>query len=272
MTQPPQDGSGGSESTGEQPPSPQPPQQSPQQPQEPPQQPTQPPPGAGYPSQPQQPPQQGQFGQPYGYPGPYGQQQPGYGYPPPPPPAPSNSGKITAIVAAAVVALLLVAGGVYVVLSGGDSDDVADPKASKSPTPEASSEFSGEPTGLPTDIPSSAPTGDFGDPTPGPHSKEDGFKGQWQDDGGKTLTIGDKLPSGGSEAGKYPVSYIDPGGDGFCIGLGDERSGGSRFRIAVRCGTGEGGKNIAGNSKQDGDSITITWDEGGSDTLDWIGQ
>jgi hypothetical protein len=265
MTQPPQDSSGGPESTGEQPP---------QQPPQPPQQPPQPPPGAGYPSQPQQPPQQGPYGPPYGYPGPYGQQQPGYGYPPPPPPPPrpSSAGKIAAIVAAAVAALLLVAGGVYLALNGDDSDDVADPKTSKSPTPEASSEFTGEPTGLPTDIPTSAPTGDFGDLSPGPHSKEDGFKGQWQDDGGKTLTIGEKLPSGGREAGKNPVSYIDPGGDGFCIGLGEERSGGKQFRIAVRCGTGEGGKNIAGNSKQDGDSLTITWDDGGSDTLDWIGQ
>ncbi|HEV7628674.1 MAG TPA: hypothetical protein VGO89_19465 [Streptomyces sp.] len=262
MTQPPQDGAGGPQYPGP------PPQQPPQPPQQP------PPAGYGFP---QQPPQQPGFGQqPYGYPNPDPNQypqQPGYGYPPPPPGGPGGSnGKIAAIVAATVAAVLLIAGGAYFVAAGNEDDDVAKPKPSDSAT---ASERTPDPTGEPSEaatdgLPSADPT-DFDPDTPGPHSKADGFKGQWQDDDGKTLAIGDKLQSG-KGAGKNSVSYIDPGGEGFCIGLGQEQVSGTVFRIAVSCGSGEDRKYIAGNSKQDGDSLTVTWDKGGgSDTLDWNG-
>lgn len=278
MTQPPQDGFNGPQYPGRQPPPP--PQQPPQQP----------PHGYGYPGgqpppppqqAPQHAPQQPQSGQPYGYPGPgtgpYGQPPvppppPGYGYPPRPPGGPAGSKRNLAIlIGVSVVALLLVVGGVWLMVGndddggGGDAKEPAAPSASPSP----SSSPTDPSTGLPTDEPTGAPT-DFGRDTPAPHSKEDGFKGQWQDDENKTLTIGEELKSG-KAAGKNSVSYIDPGGDGFCMGLGQEQSAGSVFRVALKCGSGDDEKYISGNSRQDGDSLTITWDKGGSDTLDWIG-
>ncbi|MGH3312759.1 MAG: hypothetical protein ACRDP3_19625, partial [Streptomyces sp.] len=119
--------------------------------------------------------------------------------------------------------------------------------------------------------PTDEPTDDYDADTPGPHSKEDGFEGQWQSDGGKTLTIGDKLQSGKAQ-GKNSVNYFGTG-DGFCFGLGQEQINGTVFRIALKCGSGKNEKLIAGTGKQDsaGGSLTITWDKGGSDTLDWNG-
>lgn len=268
MTQPPQDGFGPPQYPGQQPQQPPPPQQPPAPPQQQ--------PGYGYPSaqqqpQAQQPPQQPtsdhQYGQPYGQTSPYGQQQYGYGYPPPPPPGPSGSnGKLVAIIGAAVLAVLLIAGGVYFVVSGDDDGgNVAKPKSSES----ATSEPSDAPTDEYTEEPTDEPTDDYGDETPGPHSKEDGFKGQWQSDDSKTLTIGEELESGKGK-GKNSVTYLGTS-DGLCFGLGQEQIGGKVFRIALKCGTGEDAKYIAGTSKQDGDSLTITWDKGGSDTLDWNG-
>lgn len=266
MTQPPQDGFGG----------PRPPDGSPSggrtPPPQPPPPPTQPPtqpPGYGYPQQPQQPPQTGQS---YGYPGPYGQQQPGYGYGYPPPPPPSSgpsgpNGRLVAIIASAAVALLLVVGGVYLAVGDDDGGGTAQPK----PSPSTSSEPEPDPTRESPLEPTEEPTEDFDDETPGPHSKEDGFQGQWQSEGGKTLTIGAKAQSGDA-AGKNSVSYIDAGGEGICIGIGDERSGGATFRTALRCGGKDSKKYIAGNATQDGDSLTIIWDKGGSDTLDWNGR
>lgn len=162
----------------------------------------------------------------------------------------------------------------FAVGGDGEGDDRAKPKTSDSATSGASRDVTDEPTDEPTDEQTEEftdPPDDFGNESAGPHSKEDGFKGQWQDDGGKTLTIGAKLQSG-QGAGKNSVSYIEPGGDGFCVGLGQERSGGAVFRIALKCGSGKEEKYVSGNSKQDGESITITWDKGGgTDTLDWIG-
>jgi hypothetical protein len=93
--------------------------------------------------------------------------------------------------------------------------------------------------------------------------------GQWQSTDGKTLTIGDKFTSG-EYRGKYNCNYI-AAGDGILIGIGEDRGDGS-FRLALKTiGTDEKAEYKAANLVRVGDSVRITWDKGGTDTLDRVG-
>ncbi|MFG2496641.1 hypothetical protein ACGFSB_00230 [Streptomyces sp. NPDC048441] len=239
---------------------------------------------------PQGQPPYGQPQQPYGQSpqGPYGQPQPPYGqpdpqyaaYPPPPPPGGTGAPgpgpgkkKLGLVIGSVVVAAALIGGGIFLVTSGDSDDDDQKPKADKSVSASPSATASEEPpaddpaTEDPaTEDPVDEPTGAEEDRPAG----DTGYQGQWQNEDAKTLTIGDKLTSGQGK-GKNSVSYIDAGGKGLCMGLGQEQ-GGSGFRIALKCGTGDDAKYVSADLTQANDEVTLKWDKGGgSDVLPWVG-
>ncbi|GGR79082.1 hypothetical protein GCM10010252_17220 [Streptomyces aureoverticillatus] len=240
--------------------------------------------------QPQGPPPYGQPQAPYGQP-PYGQapySQPQFGaYPPPPPPGGTDPKKRAALIGVAVAAVLVIGGGVFFLVSGDDKnkDDDKKPQADKSASAEVTpggepSEGAGGAGEETPSIPSAEPStedpgteepssgGIGGDSSKGP-APATGFKGQWQNESLKTLTIADKQTTG-QAAGKHIVSYLDPGGDGMCTGLGQDRAGGE-FRLALKCGSGTNEKYIGADLSRSGDSVVMDWDKGGSDTLKWAG-
>ncbi|PGH47833.1 hypothetical protein, partial [Streptomyces sp. Ru87] len=248
-----------------------------------------PPPQQGYgayPQQPQHPQQPQQPQQPQGYgipgpygqqPGPYGQQQPYGGYPTPPPPGGGGwSGKkLVAVIGAAVVAIVLVAGGVYAVVGGGDDGEkepVADSSASAEATPSTGDDPTEEPTDGAVEEPTPEPTEEVpGGDTAGPPPAAGDFTGQWQSEDALTLTIGAKQTSGEMKD-QHGSSWIDPGGKGICIGIG-QSAGNGKFGLAFKCGEGEDEEFLNGiATKSDGGgSVTIDWEKGGSDTLAWVG-
>ncbi|GAA3641578.1 hypothetical protein ACG5V6_00445 [Streptomyces chitinivorans] len=274
--QPPHDGFGPPQYPGGQP-------QQPRQPPPPPPQggpPQAPPPGYGGPAAY---PQGGQSG--YAYPQggqppqqPYGQPNPYAAYPPPPQGAggaPKGAkGRVALIVGGAVVALALIGGGVY--LAVGDDDGEPGAAATVSPSPSASSEPSQEaeePVEPTPEETAEDPLDDY-EPTDEPAGEPpagNDFRGQWQGEGARTLTVGKAFESGEAE-GKNSVSWIEFGGDGICVGIGENQSRG--YRMALKCGEGDDEEYIAGTASKtsDGESIEIKWDDGGgTDTLDWIG-
>ncbi|KIE25390.1 hypothetical protein LK08_19515 [Streptomyces sp. MUSC 125] len=299
MTQPPQDGPshpypapgsgpyGDQPSNGQQQPGPY--GQQPQQPQQPgPYGPPQPPyggqPGPYGQQQPgpygQQPQQPGPYGPPQppygGQPGPYGQQQP-FGQPPypPQPPAgdPGKKKRLALVVGSLAAAAVLIAGGVYLATSrGGGGGPLADesPSASASASESASPVQSASPveTEDPVDEPSADNT--WGDETSRSAAPATGFVGQWQDSGGKTLTIGEKYASGDYK-GKNSVNLIDPGGDGILLGLGLEHDNGT-MRIALKPISSKKASDLrAATLTRSGDDVKVDWDKGGTDTLAWNG-
>ncbi|GGO52493.1 hypothetical protein [Streptomyces lasiicapitis] len=238
--------------------------------------------------QPQGQPPYGQPQAPYGQP-PYGQPpqgQPQFGAYPPPPPTGTDPKKRAILIGAAVAAVLVIGGGVFFLASGDDKDkDDKKPQADKSASAEVTpgapaepSDGAGEETpSIPTpdvstgieDPSTEAPSsGGIGGDDDGP-APATGFKGQWQNEALKTLTIADKQ-STGQAAGKHIVSYLDPGGDGMCTGLGQDRAGG-KFRLALKCGSGAKEKFIGADLSRSGESVVMDWDKGGSDTLKWAG-
>ncbi|MGW7254833.1 hypothetical protein [Streptomyces sp. NPDC054834] len=240
--------------------------------------PQQPYPGPYSPQPPAQAP--GQVPNPYAtqpaYGGPYGAGQYGGGgqygpYPPPPPPpggGARHKRKLALIVSGAAAAVLLIGGGVYLATNGGDKPNKPLAQASESATA----------TDTPTD---DAPDQSSETPSDSSDSSDEdtatapatGFQGQWQDDANKTLTIGEKYNSG-SYKGKYALSYIDPGGEGILTGLGMDRSDGT-FRMVLKPMSTEGTKKddyLAATLKRSGDSVNIKWDDGGSDTLAYVGE
>lgn len=138
--------------------------------------------------------------------------------------------------------------------------------------PSASEEGSSGASEEPSEEPSDEPTTEdpLDEPTDATRPAGDtGYQGQWQDEDAKTLTVGAKLTSGQGK-GKHSVSYIDTGGDGLCMGLGQEQSG-SGFRIALKCGTGDDEKYISASLTQANDEVTLKWDKGGgTDVLPWV--
>lgn len=252
----------------------------------PPQQPPQPPqyPGPYTPQPPAQAP--GQAPNPYATPAqqpqpPYGQPpnyQPPYGaYPPPPPPPPGSGGgrnRTGIVIAAVVAAVVLVGGGVYLATSGGGGDDnkpLADKSTSAPPSESASTEGAVDPGSDETG--SGGDYGDTGDGTATPPAT--GVVGQWQDDTNKTLTIGSRYASGDYK-GDYPLSYIDPGtaGKGILTGMGTDRSDGS-FRMVLKPMSSQsstGNDYISATVTRSGDNVDIKWDDGGTDTLAYVGE
>ncbi|MEU6678222.1 hypothetical protein [Streptomyces sp. NPDC046925] len=226
----------------------------------PPQQPDAQNPYAGAPQQPY-----GQPPSPYGQPpqgpyAPYGQTQPDpqyAGYPPPPPPPPGGKSKVALVIGSAVVVAALVGGGIFLATSGDGSDDQK-PRADKSVSAAPSASESEAET--PSDDPTTEDPLDEGDEGESWPAGDTGYQGQWQNDEAKTLTIGAKLASGQGK-GKHSVSYIDAGGDGLCMGLGQER--GSDFRVALKCGTGDDEKYISADVTRADDEVTLKWDKGG---------
>ncbi|OEU85306.1 hypothetical protein AN215_22180 [Streptomyces abyssalis] len=226
-------------------PPPMPPQPPPMPPQQPPQQPweTVPPPWETMP--PQTP-----YGYEHLYEQPYGEEPPGaHGFAPAGPRRAARSKtKLFVLVAGTVLAMLLAAGGVYYMSEGqgggggstgaGSQDGGAPPEA-----------------------------GGGNEAGQGGGAGQRSFEGTWES-GRKELTIGEKVRSG-EDAGKNPVSYSDPRGEGVCFGTGDERKSGSVFRMALRCDGRE--KYVAGNSTRTDDELTVKWDEGDRETLTWQG-
>ncbi len=216
--------------------------------------------GYGPPPPPQPPPQ---------YPGPYTAPVPNYGAPygtyPPPPPAPPGRNRAAIVVASVVAAVVLIGGGVYLATNNGDSagndtKPLADKSTSAPPSESASTEDTADP--------SSDETGD-GTVTP----PATGVVGQWQDDTDKTLTVGTEYTSG-DYVGDCPLSYIDPGGKGILTGMGTDRSDGS-FRMVLKPMSTEsssGDGYISATVTRSGDSVDITWDDGGTDTLAYVGE
>ncbi|MFH0242337.1 hypothetical protein ACGRHY_07810 [Streptomyces sp. HK10] len=247
------------------------------------------------PGQPPPPPPQGGPPQapPPGYGGPAAYPwsgQPGYTYPqggqpnpyaayPPPPQAGGGGGpkgakgRVALIAGGAVVALALIGGGVHLAVGGDDGPGVA---AAVSPSPSVSSgpaQETEEPVEPTPGEPSQDPLDDYeptGEPAGEPPAGND-FRGQWQGEGARTLTVGKAFESGEAE-GKNSVSWIEFGGDGICVGIGENQGRG--YRMALKCGEGDDEEYIAGTAGKtsDGESIRIKWDDGGgTDTLDWIG-
>jgi hypothetical protein len=227
--------------------------------------------------QPQPQPQPPSQPQPYGGQPQYGTPPPNYGPPYgsyPPPPGGGNGdgrpkGRLALIRGSAVAAVVLIGGGVYFATSGGEADDnkpKADKSVSAQPSASSTTEDVDEPTAEESD-----PVDDTGDdPSDDSATPPDatGFEGQWQDEAGKTLTIGEKYTSGDYK-GKYSASYIDPGGEGILAGLGADRSDGS-FRIALKPFDSKSDDDVlSGTLTRSGDAVDIAWDDGGSDTLDW---
>ncbi|MFI5685651.1 hypothetical protein [Streptomyces sp. NPDC051636] len=244
--------------------------------------------GYGAPQQPQQPPYPGPYapqppaqapGQvPGQVPNPYAA-QPAYGggqygaYPPPPPESGGrNKRKPALVVAGAVAAVALIGGGIYLATSDGGSNgnnkplahvsESVDPSASSSPTdategPEDPSEEESSPAS--DDATATAPA--------------TGFQGQWQDDDNKTLTIGEEYTAGDYK-GKHPLSYIDAGGKGILTGLGVDRGDGT-FRLVLSPMSTKSAKEddyVAATLTRSGGSVDIEWDDGGSDTLAYVGE
>jgi hypothetical protein len=180
--------------------------------------------------------------------------------------------RLALIIGGAVVAVALVAGAVFFAtkddgggtpVAGGSTS--AAPTVSESPTdePTVSESPTGEPTAEPTDEPTEEPTD-----APG-GAPATGFKGQWQSSEGKALNIWEKFTSG-QYKGYYNCNWI-ASGDGILIGIGQDRSDGS-FRIALApMGSDDESKGKGGNLVRVGDSVKISWDKGGTDTLDWVG-
>jgi hypothetical protein len=169
--------------------------------------------------------------------------------------------RLALIIGGAVVAVALVAGAVFFATKDdGGGTPVAEsptdePTVSESPTGEPTAEPTDEPTEEPTDAPGGAPA--------------TGFKGQWQSSEGKALNIWEKFTSG-QYKGYYNCNWI-ASGDGILIGIGQDRSDGS-FRIALApMGSDDESKGKGGNLVRVGDSVKISWDKGGTDTLDWVG-
>ncbi|MEU8585538.1 hypothetical protein AB0C59_00760 [Streptomyces sp. NPDC048664] len=223
----------------------------------------------GRPPYPPQPPYGPPGGSSYGPP-PYGPPQ--FAAPHPPPPGGGGAGKrrLAVIAGCVVAAVVLVGGGVYLATRGGADPDK--PVADRSPSASVSASRSSGPSG-----PSGSPSGGFtDDPTDGPSNgpgepaPAKGFTGQWQDSGGRTLTVGSKYTSGKAK-GDYSVNLIDPGGDGILIGLGRDRGDGA-FRIALKpMGSDKGGDVKAATLTRSGSSAIVAWDKGGRLTLKWIG-
>ncbi|MEW2399571.1 hypothetical protein [Streptomyces sp. NPDC046862] len=212
------------------------------------------------------------------------QPQPPYGGAPygsyPPPPPPGGSGKKVALIAVgAVVALALVGGGVFLASGNGDDDAKADktvavgPSASGSPTGEVADLPSGGlPSGGATEVPD-LPSPDFGDDTgPVKAPPAPGVEGQWQDADAKTLTVGTKYTSGDLK-GKYSLSYIDTEGKGVLTGLGTYRDDDSFRLVLRRMGTQATQESdlTYGTVRRSGDDVVIKWDDGGTETLAYIG-
>ena len=287
--QPPQDGPGGPQQPPQdgygypQQPSPQPPYPGPYSP--PPQQqpPGQAPGQAPNPYATQQPPP------PYGAPPqpPYGAQpQPPYGapyggYPPQPPTGGGRGkGKLALVIGAAVAAVVLIGGGIYLVTSGGDGGDgkplsdksvSAQPSASSATDDAEAADDTEEPSVDTSDASDPATDDTYGDDDESVTAPATGFKGQWQDDDNKTLTVGSKYTSG-EYKGKYALSYIDAGGKGILTGLGMDRSDGSFRMVLAPMGSEDEDDYTAATLSRSGDSVVIKWDDGGSDTLAYVGE
>ncbi|PJE96026.1 hypothetical protein CUT44_19710 [Streptomyces carminius] len=183
------------------------------------------------------------------------------------------------IVGGAVVLLALIGGGTYLAVRD-DGNDGKQPAAGTSVSPEPTGSSASDPAAEPSAEPEATDDPLAGDPTedaedteepvgPPPADRGD-FLGQWQADAGQTLTIGAKLDSGEMK-GKNSAIWIDPDGEGLCLGVGQNQ--GDDFRLAVRCGRGEDEKYLAATATKspDGDSISLKWDEGGTDELAWNG-
>lgn len=219
------------------------------------------PPQGGYGPPPPPPPQQ-----PPRYPGSYGPPPvPNYGVPygtyPPPPPTPPGRNRAAIVVASVVAAVVLIGGGVYFGTNNGDggandSKPLADKNTSAPPSESASTADTVDPSSDVTVAPPAT-----------------GVVGQWQDETDKTLTIGAEYTSG-DYVGDYPLSYIDPGGKGILTGMGTDRSDGS-FRMVLKSMSTEsssGDGYISATVTRSGDSVDITWDDGGIDTLAYVGE
>ncbi len=196
----------------------------------------------------------------------YGQQYGGY---PPPPPSGGSGGKIALIVVAAVAALAVLSGGVYLLTSGSDDESVAKPGQSVSAQP--------SPSATPTDEPTDgySPTPDESDPAADSSTPPTrGVEGQWQDEEARTLTIGDEQTSGDFK-GQHPLSYIDMvSGKGILTGVGAYRDENS-FRMALKPMASEDVDDddlTYGTVRRSGNDVVITWEDGGSDKLSYVGE
>ncbi|BBC33607.1 hypothetical protein SGFS_049010 [Streptomyces graminofaciens] len=207
--------------------------------------------------------------QPYGGAPGYGEQQPYGGYPPPPPPSGGGGGRLALIIVAAVAAVAVLSGGIFLLTS--DDSGEAKPRADKSvsASPSESETPTEEPTQEETDAPDDTTGGGTSEEAPGT-----GVEGQWQDEDAKTLTIGEEETSGDLK-GKHTLSYIDTlGGKGIMTGVGAYRDSNS-FRMVLRpmASPDIDDEDLTyATVKRSGDSVIITWDDGGTDELPYIGE
>jgi hypothetical protein len=197
----------------------------------------------------------------------YGQQY--GGYPPSPPPSSGSGGKVALIIVAVVAALAVLGGGVFLLTSGGDSESTATPEQSVSAQATESETPTGEPTGEASPTPDE---GDAGGEAATPPGR--GVEGQWQDDEARTLTIGEEQTAGDLK-GQHPLSYIDMiGGKGIMTGVGKYRDE-NNFRMALRPMASEdvSDEDITfATVRRSGDDVVIAWEDGGSDTLSYVGE
>lgn len=176
---------------------------------------------------------------------------------------------------AVVAVLAVIGGGVFLLTSNGDDTDTAGPGQSVSATPtdaespDESQDATDEATQEATDTPDGG-LDDGGSST----APAKGVEGQWQDDELRTLTIGAEQTAGEAK-GQHPLSYIDmAGGKGIMTGVGKYRDD-NNFRMAL---TPMASKDVSddditfGTVRRSGDDVVITWEEGGTDTLSYVGE
>ena len=198
---------------------------------------------------------------PYAQPGPYGR-QPQYGpYPPQFPgggaPGAGGSGKSkrgALIAVALVVAAVAIGAGAYFETRGDDDGHTpaahhsGGPTATATPSGRGSSQSGGAGSDLEIpDIGNSPATG-----ANAPKPTGTGFDGIWITSGGKAIAAN----FGG-------VALID--GATECSGTSDEQ--GTKYRLTLTCEDGSTGY-ASGTATVSGDTLTVAWDSGDTDTFD----
>lgn len=202
---------------------------------------------------------------PYGapQPGPYGAPQQPYGGYPPPPGDGGGRRKTAWIVGGVVVALLAIAGGVFLATrgdDGGDKKPVAQQSEDVNPTPTV------QPSTTPDEVlPSESPTALPSPSDLGPTGS--GIEGVWRSTKDGRMLAMAKGGQGSETAGRDGAAMVKGGLQ--CKGLREERTPGKSWRLALLCERdGKKDKDLGGDVTLNGNTLTIVWDDEGTETFE----
>ncbi|MEU5327996.1 hypothetical protein [Streptomyces parvus] len=248
------------------------------------------PPQSGY-GVPQQPvagnpyaqPAQGAQPQAYGHgggqPSPYGAPGNG-GFPPQQPGAPAPRKRTGLIAVAAVLAVAVIGGGIWFAVDRGSdsgSDDAKSPTSVGTPGATGSAGSAGEvpgatdpadPTAAPSDEPAASPPARSDNPLV-PQPTGTGLQAVWKRSDLTMLGLGDEYADEPTR-----INAVLTDGEGFkCTGRWQEDESGGFLEMALLCeqdGVRVKSKDRAGNLRQNGDTLTVTWKKGatGTDTFE----